>query len=72
MTKAKVAWISRDESPTDARKGKVSALHGYQEIKCHIVFDVKMARRGFVQMGMKPAHPPLQSIPALYREILCG
>jgi hypothetical protein len=42
MTKAKVAWISRDESPTDARKGKVSALHGYQEIKCHIVFDVKM------------------------------
>ena len=42
MTKAKVAWISRDGSPTDARKGKVSALHGYQEIKCHIVFDVNM------------------------------
>jgi hypothetical protein len=29
-------------TPTEAREGKVEALRGYQEIDCHMVFDVKM------------------------------
>jgi hypothetical protein len=43
MSKVSVAYKARDDvTPEDVRKGKVPDLNGYQEIKCHIVFDVKM------------------------------
>ena len=40
MDKARIAWYARDEAPEDARKGKVKDLLGFQEIKCHMVFDM--------------------------------
>ena len=43
MSKAKVSWKTLDGvTPNEARKGKVDELIGYQEIRNHIVFDVKM------------------------------
>jgi hypothetical protein len=43
MSKVKVAWERRDDvSPTDVRQGKVNGMIGFQEIGCHIIFDVKM------------------------------
>ena len=43
MSKVRVAWKTADEySPEEVRKGKVTSLIGYQEIKCHVIFDVKM------------------------------
>ena len=43
MDKACVAYEAREEySPDDVRQGKVPELRGHQEIKCHVVFDVKM------------------------------
>jgi hypothetical protein len=43
MSKVCVAYKARDDiTPNDVRKGRVPDLRGYQEIKCHIVFDVKM------------------------------
>ena len=43
MSKAKVSWKTLDGvTPNEARKGKVGELIGYQEIRNHIVFDVKM------------------------------
>jgi hypothetical protein len=43
MAKVKVAW-KRKEGVTveDVRKGKVKDMIGFQEIGCHMVFDVKM------------------------------
>ena len=39
----KVAWkVHNDISPTEVWQGKVQDMVGYQEIRCHIVFDVKM------------------------------
>jgi len=41
LRKVKVAWESRDDlSIEDVRKGR--ALIGYTEIKCHMIFDIKM------------------------------
>jgi hypothetical protein len=41
--KVRVAWQAMDgHTPAEAREGKVEALRGYQEIDCHMVFDVKM------------------------------
>ena len=31
-----------DCTPEEVQKGKVDDMHGYQEIKCHFVFDAKM------------------------------
>lgn len=43
MGKAKVAYEEMpDCTPEDVRKGLVPELTGFQEITCHIVFDVKM------------------------------
>lgn len=43
MAKAKVSWEVLDGvSVEDARSGKVDKLIGYQEIRNHLVFDVKM------------------------------
>jgi hypothetical protein len=43
MSKVCVAYKARDDiTPEDVRKGIVPDIKGFQEIKCHIVFDVKM------------------------------
>ena len=41
--RVKVSWHAMDGvTPNDVRDGKVKGLTGYQEIKCHMIFDVKM------------------------------
>ena len=43
MTKAKVAYAVVDGvTPEMVRSNQVPQLRGFQEIKCHIIFDVKM------------------------------
>ena len=43
MKKAKVAYEEVEGcSPDEVRHGQVPELTGFQEITCHIVFDVKM------------------------------
>jgi hypothetical protein len=43
MKKANVAYEPKEGvTADDIRRGKVEDMKGYQEIKCHIVFDVKM------------------------------
>jgi hypothetical protein len=43
MTKMKVAWKSADGvKRKQARTGKEPSLIGFQEIRCHVIFDVKM------------------------------
>jgi hypothetical protein len=43
MSKVKVAWNAHDDiTPNDIRSGKVKDMIGFQEIGCHIVFDIKM------------------------------
>jgi hypothetical protein len=43
MSKVKVAWNARDDiTPNDVQSGKVKDMIGFQEIGCHIVFDIKM------------------------------
>ncbi|KAL7549949.1 hypothetical protein ACHAWF_013200 [Thalassiosira exigua] len=43
MAKAKVSYELVDGcTPEQVQSGKVPALRGYQEISCHIIFDVKM------------------------------
>ncbi|KAI2500467.1 Reverse transcriptase (RNA-dependent DNA polymerase) [Fragilaria crotonensis] len=43
MGKVKVAWKPIDNvSPAQARSGQVPSLIGFQEIRCHIIFDIKM------------------------------
>jgi hypothetical protein len=43
MGKVSVAYKPKDDvTPDDIRKGHVKEMIGFQEIKCHIVFDVKM------------------------------
>ena len=43
MKKAKVAYNEVDDcTPDDVRHGKVPELTGFQEISCHLIFDVKM------------------------------
>ena len=43
MAKAKVAYTEVEGATTeDARHDRVPELHGFQEIKCHLIFDVKM------------------------------
>ena len=41
--RVKIAWKAlEDTSPEEVRNGKPNKLIGYQEIDCHMVFDVKM------------------------------
>ena len=43
MSRVKIAWKARNNvSPTEVWQGKVQDMVGYQEIGCHVVFDVKM------------------------------
>jgi hypothetical protein len=43
MSRVKIAWNAKDGiTPDDVRSGKVKDMIGFQEIGCHIVFDVKM------------------------------
>jgi hypothetical protein len=44
MTKAKVAWKRHDKDPSaqEVRDGKAPDMIGFQEIECHVIFDVKM------------------------------
>ena len=43
MKKAKVAYQEMEGcTPDEVRRGEVPELTGFQEIKCHVIFDVKM------------------------------
>ena len=43
MGKVKVAWKPKEHvTPEQVRAGKVADMIGFQEIKCHVIFDVKM------------------------------
>ena len=43
MAKVKVAWkVHEGHTPEQVRKGKVPDLIGYQEISCHMVFNIKI------------------------------
>jgi hypothetical protein len=42
MERVKIAWERRDVTPEEVRQGKVSEMVGFQEIGCHIIFDIKM------------------------------
>jgi hypothetical protein len=43
MTKVKVVWKNADGvTPERAQTGKEPSLIGFQEIRCHVIFDVKM------------------------------
>jgi hypothetical protein len=43
MAKVKVAWETRDDlTPEEVRAGKARDMIGFQEIGCHIIFDIKM------------------------------
>jgi hypothetical protein len=43
MARAKIAWATHDGcTPQDVREGKTHDFVGYQEIGCHLIFDVKM------------------------------
>jgi len=44
MSRVKVAWKRQDgdPSPDDVRSGRADGMVGFQEIGCHIVFDIKM------------------------------
>jgi hypothetical protein len=43
MQRVKVAWQAcEDLVPEDVRAGKAKGMIGFQEIGCHLVFDVKM------------------------------
>jgi hypothetical protein len=43
MAKVKVAWETCDDlTPEEVRAGKARDMIGFQEIGCHIIFDIKM------------------------------
>ena len=43
VSKVKVVWTVADGvSPEQARTGKEPSMIGYQELRCHVIFDVKM------------------------------
>jgi hypothetical protein len=43
MSKVKIAWKANNKyTPEQVRRGKTNKLVGYQEIKCHVIFAVKM------------------------------
>ena len=43
MKKDNISCKTREEyTPEEVRKGEVDGIHGYQEITCHVIFDVKM------------------------------
>ncbi len=61
MSKAKVAYVPIEGvTPAEVRANKVDHLRGFQEIKCHIVFDVKMdfTRKARFVAGGHTTKPP--------------
>ena len=60
--KVRVSWHSlKDATPDDVRSGKVPKLTGYQEIKCQMIFAVKMdftRKARFVARGDLATAPP--------------
>jgi ribosomal protein L31E len=43
MSRVKVAWkVHEGHTPEQVRKGEAGDLIGFQEIGCHIIFDIKM------------------------------
>jgi hypothetical protein len=43
MSKVKIVWNACDDiTPNDIQLGKAKDMIGFQEIGCHIVFDIKM------------------------------
>jgi hypothetical protein len=43
MVKVKLAWATHDgHTPQQVQESKVPQFIGFQEIGCHIVFDIKM------------------------------
>jgi hypothetical protein len=43
MSKVKVAWkVHEGHTPEEVQLGKAEDMIGYQEIGCHMVFDIKM------------------------------
>jgi hypothetical protein len=43
MAKVKVVWNAHDDiTPDDVQSGKVKDMIGFQEIGCHIVFNIKI------------------------------
>ena len=62
MEKVKVAWQVHEGYTTEqARKGQVPNLIGFQEIGCHMVFDVKMdfTRKAWFIAGQHMTEAPL-------------
>ena len=61
MAKVKLAWRTADGvSPEQARTGKESTIIGFQEIRCHVIFDVKLdftRKSRFVAGGHKTDTP---------------
>ena len=61
MGKVKVAYRTYEEhTPEEVRKNLASELRGYQEITCHLIFDVKMdftRKARFVANGAKTEAP---------------
>ena len=62
MSKAKISYSAvEDATPEDVRSNKCDTLRGHQEIKCHIIFDVKMdftRKARFVAGGHMTETPP--------------
>ena len=42
MSKVKVAWVHDGHTPHEVQNGKAADFIGFQEIGCHMVFDIKM------------------------------
>ena len=75
MNTVKVHWTAADRvSPEQAQIGKESSMIGYQEIRCHVIFDVKMdftRKARFVASGHTTDTP--RSIPCrLARQCATG
>ena len=61
-SRVNVSWTARDDvTPDDVRDGKVPDMIGFQEIKCHMIFTVKMdftRKARFVARGDLATVPP--------------
>ena len=55
MSKVKIAWKVDDvHTPSEARAATETTFVGFQEIRCHLIFDVKMdltRKTWFVAVG---------------------
>ncbi len=62
MSKAKVTYVPiKGVTPEEVWANKVDQLHGFQEIKCHIVLDVKIdfTRKARFVAGGHTTVPPI-------------